>query len=167
MYDGWSKVEVPITRSQLEADRLKTLELEKKLRQKSKAKGKGKGKAIESKSKAKSKAKPKPVEKDEGPDMTRDSDGNLLEWCDYVQQFDIVVTTYQVLRSDFNVARAPPVRPRREDVVYQNVERPRSPLVMVEWNRVIMDEVQMVGGANLEYVQFNDGPHLFPILTTP
>ncbi|KAJ2921288.1 hypothetical protein H1R20_g15804, partial [Candolleomyces eurysporus] len=146
VYDGWSKVEVPITRSQVEADRIKALKLERKAQQK----GKGKGKAVESKSKAKSRAEPEPVVKDEGPDMTRDSDGNLLEWCDYVQQFDIVVTTYQVLRSDFNVARAPPVRPRREDVVYLNVDRPRSPLVMVEWNRVIMDEVQMVGGANLE-----------------
>jgi E3 ubiquitin-protein ligase SHPRH len=87
-----------------------------------------------------------------GPDLTKDAEGNLLEWSDFVQQYDVVITTYQVLRSDFNVARAPPVRPRREDVKYVNIERPRSPLVMVEWNRVIMDEVQMVGGAKLEYV---------------
>lgn len=85
-------------------------------------------------------------------DMTRGSDGRSLEWCEYVHQFDVVITTYQILRSDFNVARAAPLRPRREDVVYVNVERPRSPLVMVEWNRVIMDEVQMVGGGKTEYV---------------
>ena len=95
----------------------------------------------------------------------------MLEWSDFVQQYDVVITTYQVLRSDFNVARAPPVRPRREDVKYVNIERPRSPLVMVEWNRVIMDEVQMVGGAKLEYVTrpvlekvtHSNGPYLLPI----
>lgn len=79
-------------------------------------------------------------------------DGQPLDWCTYVHGYDVVITTYQVLRSDFNVARAAPVRPRREDVVYQNVERPRSPLVLVEWNRVIMDEVQMVGGGKTESV---------------
>ena len=87
-----------------------------------------------------------------GDETLRGKDGKILEWCEYVQQFDVVVTTYQVLRSDFNVARVPPVRPRREDVVYATTDRPRSPLVMVEWNRVIMDEVQMVGGSNLECV---------------
>ena len=92
-------------------------------------------------------------------DMTRGSDGRSLEWCEYVHQFDVVITTYQILRSDFNVARAAPLRPRREDVVYVNVERPRSPLVMVEWNRVIMDEVQMVGGGKTEYVLSFDWFH--------
>ncbi|KNZ77948.1 hypothetical protein J132_02888 [Termitomyces sp. J132] len=74
----------------------------------------------------------------------------IQDWCAYVNGFDVVITTYAVLRSDFNVALAAPVRPRREDVVYSNVERTRSPLVMVEWYRVIMDEVQMVGGGKIE-----------------
>jgi E3 ubiquitin-protein ligase SHPRH len=77
-------------------------------------------------------------------------DIEILDWCSYVHTFDVVITTYAVLRSDFNVARAAPDRPRREDVVYTNVERPRSPLVMVEWSRVVMDEVQMVGGGKTE-----------------
>jgi E3 ubiquitin-protein ligase SHPRH len=32
------------------------------------------------------------------------------------------------------------------------MDRPRSPLVMCEWYRVVMDEVQMVGGGKTEYV---------------
>ena len=85
------------------------------------------------------------------PDVYEVKDKEVLDWCAYVHTFDVVITTYAVLRSDFNVARAVPDRPRREDVVYTNVERARSPLVMVEWNRVVMDEVQMVGGGKTEY----------------
>ncbi len=77
---------------------------------------------------------------------------DIIDWCTWVNTFDVVVTTYNVLKTDFNVARAAPVRPRRTDVVYSNVERPRSPLVMCEWQRVVMDEVQMVGGGKTEYV---------------
>ncbi|KAG7442066.1 uncharacterized protein BT62DRAFT_982607 [Guyanagaster necrorhizus] len=75
---------------------------------------------------------------------------DIVDWCTWVNTFDVVVTTYNVLKTDFNVARAAPVRPRRQDVVYSNVERPRSPLVMCEWQRVVMDEVQMVGGGKTE-----------------
>ncbi|KAK0216540.1 SNF2 family N-terminal domain-containing protein [Armillaria nabsnona] len=75
---------------------------------------------------------------------------DIIDWCTWVNTFDVVVTTYNVLKTDFNVARAAPVRPRRTDVVYSNVERPRSPLVMCEWHRVVMDEVQMVGGGKTE-----------------
>ncbi|PBK60985.1 hypothetical protein ARMSODRAFT_676532 [Armillaria solidipes] len=75
---------------------------------------------------------------------------DIIDWCTWVNTFDVVVTTYNVLKTDFNVARAAPVRPRRKDVVYSNVERPRSPLVMCEWQRVVMDEVQMVGGGKTE-----------------
>ena len=79
-------------------------------------------------------------------------DEEILDWCSYINTFDVCITTYNVLQQDFNVARAPPARPRREDVVYSNVEKPRSPLIMCEWYRVIMDEVQMVGGGNTEFV---------------
>lgn len=74
----------------------------------------------------------------------------VFDWCSYINTFDICITTYNILRSDFNVARAPPVRPRREDVKYSSANRPRSPLVICEWYRVIMDEVQMAGGGNTE-----------------
>jgi E3 ubiquitin-protein ligase SHPRH len=145
VYEGWAKVQVPINQSQLEEERLSELKI-------SKPKPSIKGKKAPSTSKRRGKSKGKSAMDVDEEDMTRDSDGRSLEWCEYVHQFDVVITTYQFLRSDFNVARAVPVRPRREDVVYVNVERPRSPLVMVEWNRVIMDEVQMVGGGKTEYV---------------
>ncbi|KAJ7050573.1 SNF2 family N-terminal domain-containing protein [Mycena amicta] len=78
------------------------------------------------------------------------SDAKIEDWPLYCQQFDVVIVTYATLRSELNVARAPPKRPRREDVVYSNLERDRSPLIRVDWDRVIMDEVQMVGGGNVE-----------------
>lgn len=56
--------------------------------------------------------------------------------------------------TDVNVARPAPKRPRREDVVYSTPERARSPLILVEWAKVVMDEVQMVGGGKVEYVNF-------------
>lgn len=155
MYDGWTKVPVPISRSQIEAER-------RKLK-------KAKTKALKKAGQAKSSTKPKKTAKsnkiakdkkkyDEEDDMDvdeidgDDDDIEIIDWCQYVNTFDVVITTYSVLKTDFNVARAAPDRPRREDVVYSNVERPRSPLIMVEWNRVVMDEVQMVGGGKAECV---------------
>lgn len=77
-----------------------------------------------------------------------------FDWPTEANKYDVVITTYQVLKTDFNVARAARLRPRRENVVYLNSEyrnnSPRSPLVRVEWFRVVMDEVQMVGGGRTE-----------------
>ncbi|KAG8900823.1 hypothetical protein FRB99_005746 [Tulasnella sp. 403] len=70
-----------------------------------------------------------------------------MDWRTYVGRFDVVLTTFSTLMKDVSVARPPIKRPRREIAVYQsNDERFRSPLVLVEWHRVIMDEVQLVGG---------------------
>jgi E3 ubiquitin-protein ligase SHPRH len=66
----------------------------------------------------------------------------LLEsWPAYINDFDVCVTTYDILRSDLNVARAPPARPVRKNAEYSREKRPISPLVLCEWYRVIMDEV--------------------------
>ena len=81
----------------------------------------------------------------------QDDDG-LVDWCTYVSGYDVVITTYNILQQDLGVARPPPVRPRRSNVQYSNLERSRSPLIMCEWYRVIMDEVQMAGGGKTEYV---------------
>ncbi|KAI6163980.1 SNF2 family N-terminal domain-containing protein [Pisolithus thermaeus] len=115
VYEGWSKVGVPITEAAAEEEREKRRDTT--LRNKRKAKG---------------------------------ADADVLDWCSYVNQFDVCITTYNVLRLDMVVARAPPKRPRRQDVSYSNLERPRSPLVMCEWYRVIMDEVQMMGAGKSE-----------------
>ncbi|KAK7680847.1 hypothetical protein QCA50_016157 [Cerrena zonata] len=79
-----------------------------------------------------------------------DPQDGLVDWCTYVSDFDVVITTYNVLQQDLGVARPPPVRPRRNNVQYSNLERSRSPLIMCEWYRVIMDEVQMAGGGKTE-----------------
>ncbi|KAJ3562251.1 hypothetical protein NP233_g9694 [Leucocoprinus birnbaumii] len=134
---------------------------EREEREESSAKKNKKGRASSTKvrsKKGKGKAKAQDdddfTEDTESTDMVIDrieeDEEDVLDWCQYVQEFDIVVTTYMALRSDFNVARAAIKRPRREDVSYANVVRPRSPLVMVEWMRVVMDEVQMVGGGKTE-----------------
>ena len=73
------------------------------------------------------------------------------DWCSFIQGFDVCITTYTTLRRDFNVARAPPIRPRRDCADYSSRDQiPRSPLIMCEWYRVIMDEVQMMRGGNTE-----------------
>ncbi|KAG6881630.1 hypothetical protein C0992_000607, partial [Termitomyces sp. T32_za158] len=103
-YDGWSKVPVPITQSQVGRARL---QFKKQTRKK---KTKSKRKAL--------------LNQDSDDDMDVDtpesasaaSDEVVQDWCTYVNGFDVVITTYSVLRSDFNVALAAPVRPRREDV---------------------------------------------------
>lgn len=66
-------------------------------------------------------------------------------FLDYVRGHDVVITTYQTLGDDLTVAVPVPQRSRRSNVAYKIGERPRSPLVMVEWWRVVMDEVQLQG----------------------
>jgi len=121
-YEGWTKVNVPIMNSPFEIERLART------------------------SKSKKAAKKNGLLTVDNDIKTRGDNGNYLEWCDYVQQFDVVITTYAILRSEIHVARPAPERLRREDASYSSVKVARSPLVMVEWKRVVMDEVQMVGG---------------------
>ncbi|EIW68737.1 hypothetical protein TREMEDRAFT_71902 [Tremella mesenterica DSM 1558] len=68
-------------------------------------------------------------------------------FIDYLRAHDIVITTYNDLQQDLTVAHPPPERSRRNNTVYKLNERWRSPLVMVEWWRVIMDEVQLCGNS--------------------
>lgn len=145
VYDGWTKVKVPITKSERELARFAKLEIEAKPKKKVKPVPK----------KGKKKASP---HEDEDLDsnmegsLSRSDSGEVLEWCDYVHQFDVVITTYPILRTEIHVARPAPDRPRREEAAYSPTGRIRSPLVMVEWKRVVMDEVQMVGGGSAAYV---------------
>ncbi|KAL1673678.1 hypothetical protein EV122DRAFT_255020 [Schizophyllum commune] len=60
----------------------------------------------------------------------------------WVNSYDAVIITYRVLAAD--------LAPRRQDVVYANVVRPRSLLVTCEWNQVVTDEMQMVGDGKTE-----------------
>ncbi|KAF8055235.1 SNF2 family N-terminal domain-containing protein [Lyophyllum atratum] len=145
VYEGWAKVPVPVTKRQVEAARVERMS--KKGKRKAKARRKAWEEEGDSDLDSSSSAREKEEEEKE---EEKEEEQEIMDWPTYAHTFDVVITTYSVLRSDFNVALAAPTRPRREDVVYSSVERTRSPLVMVEWGRVIMDEVQVVGGGKTE-----------------
>ncbi len=156
IYDGWRKVPVPISDRDvaIELEKRKTAQPKPSKRQKvgrsSKAHGELKGKG-----KARAKDDDDAMDDDKEPEEPAsedESEEEILDWCAYVNKFDVCITTYTVLQQDLGVARAPPVRPRRAFVQYSTVNRSRSPLVMCEWYRVIMDEVQMAGGGKTECV---------------
>ncbi|EPQ55612.1 hypothetical protein GLOTRDRAFT_75757 [Gloeophyllum trabeum ATCC 11539] len=128
-YDGWAKLKIPVTEAEAAQARK---DASAKARQGKKKTGK---------------------KKKSNTDMDVDeanAEDEIVDWVQYVNKFDVVITTYNVLQQDLTVARPPPTRPRREIATYSNIERSRSPLIMCEWYRVIMDEVQMVGGGKTE-----------------
>ncbi|KAJ3055803.1 hypothetical protein HK097_009186 [Rhizophlyctis rosea] len=55
--------------------------------------------------------------------------------------FDVVLTTYEVLRKEIHFSGTSPERPRRFEKKYKSR---RSLLVEIEWWRVVLDEAQMV-----------------------
>ncbi|VBB75674.1 Putative SNF2 family helicase/ATPase [Podospora comata] len=61
--------------------------------------------------------------------------------AEYLAQQDVVVTTYEVLRTEIWAASDEPVRSMRNAKQYESV---KSPLVQVSWWRVCIDEAQMV-----------------------
>jgi E3 ubiquitin-protein ligase SHPRH len=82
--------------------------------------------------------------------MEVDGDGTVVsnEWPMFCQKYDVVLTTYNVLSAELDVARGAVERPRRDNVEYGERSLPRSPLCQVEFWRVMMDEVQLSGGIN-------------------
>ncbi|KXT00986.1 hypothetical protein AC578_8198 [Pseudocercospora eumusae] len=62
----------------------------------------------------------------------------IRELC---EDYDVVITTYQVLGREIHFAEDPPDRAMRHA---RRHERRRSPLVQIEWWRVVLDEAQMV-----------------------
>lgn len=66
------------------------------------------------------------------------------EWNSAIANVDIVFITYEVLGEDLVVALPPKERPRRTSTGPPRA-KPRSILLMCEFWRVIMDEVQMLG----------------------
>lgn len=154
VYDGWSKVPVPITEADLAEARAQRLKKAKKA--KARVSDSTLGHAPAGGSTQSNEDEGMVMGADSGgQDKDDDDDDETLDWCNYVNQYDVCITTYPVLQQDLGLARPPPDRPRRTIATYLNIERPRSPLVMCEWYRVIMDEVQMVGGGNTECVHNN------------
>lgn len=132
VYDGWTNVKVPISESQIEHVRQKR----QSEKQKATRKAARAGTKAQAQANIKKKGKATAVDID-AMDVDDGEEEEIVDWCAYAHSFDVVITTYNVLQLDLNVARAPPSRPRRDGVVYANVERPRSPLIMVEWARVV------------------------------
>jgi E3 ubiquitin-protein ligase SHPRH len=60
---------------------------------------------------------------------------------EYLMQFDVILTTYNVLSREVHFAKPPPDRSLRHE---RQHERRKSPLVQISWWRVCLDEAQMV-----------------------
>lgn len=60
---------------------------------------------------------------------------------DLTTKYDVILTTYQVLRREVHFAEDPPERNMRHS---RKFERKRSPLVRIQWWRIVLDEAQMV-----------------------
>ena len=142
VYEGWSKVKVPISEADVAAAVLRRAKISspRKNRKTSKASARARSATLTIED---ADVKMHDAAEEQEP---------IVDWCTYVNEYDVCITTYNVLAHDLGVARPPPQRPRRDGATYANLPRPRSPLVMCEWHRVIMDEVQMVGGGKTAYV---------------
>ena len=118
MYDGGSKVEVPITKRAVDPKNVTQVDVPK-------AKGRKEQRAVALATRwtlnRKVFLRTPPVE---------------IELCHAIAHFRAWIRrTYPTLRSDLYVAYPHPKRPRRTAILY---ERPRSPLVKV-WKRVVME----------------------------
>ncbi|KAI0379929.1 SNF2 family N-terminal domain-containing protein [Hypomontagnella monticulosa] len=56
-------------------------------------------------------------------------------------EFDVIITTYNVLQAEIHYAEEPPSRSMRNPRKYR---RPKSPLVRIHWWRICLDEAQQV-----------------------
>ncbi|KDN37235.1 hypothetical protein K437DRAFT_259885 [Tilletiaria anomala UBC 951] len=65
---------------------------------------------------------------------------NGIGWVDFAQRFDVIIVSFPVLSHELHTARTAPERSRRKERKY---ERPRSPLIQLEFHRVCVDEVQL------------------------
>lgn len=153
VYDGWSKMQIPLTESDALKRRAARAAAYSKRGKSASRNSSQPGSRASSTAPVRGK---RALTVDADMNVTQDdgdiSDDDFVDWCSYVNGFDVCITTYNVLQHDLRVARAPPTRPRRANVTYSQDARARSPLIMCEWYRVIMDEVQMVGGGQAECV---------------
>lgn len=73
------------------------------------------------------------------PPTKKHDEEQVLE--DLTSNFDVILTTYQVLAREVHFAEDPPARNMRQE---RKFERKRSPLVQVQFWRAVMDEAQMI-----------------------
>lgn len=73
-------------------------------------------------------------------DVQRHGHASFAAWA---KELDVIVVSFETLTKELAVSSTAPVRALRRPARY---ERPRSPLVQLAFWRVVMDEVQLVGG---------------------
>lgn len=73
-------------------------------------------------------------------DAAKEGMPSFVEWA---RSLDIIVTSFDTLGRELAASCKAPERSMRRPAKY---ERPRSPLVQLEFLRVVMDEVQLFGG---------------------
>ena len=73
-------------------------------------------------------------------DVRRHGYASFAAWA---KELDVIVVSFETLTKELAVSSTAPVRSLRRPARY---ERPRSPLVQLAFWRVVMDEVQLVGG---------------------
>jgi E3 ubiquitin-protein ligase SHPRH len=66
----------------------------------------------------------------------------IERWVDKVKRADIVLTEFGVVQADWAVAGPPVKRARRSTAVYVEHARPRSALLLCDWRRICIDEIQ-------------------------
>lgn len=77
------------------------------------------------------------------PDVDETPQRSTIDkWVDKVKDADIVLTTFAVVQADWNVAPPPVKRTRRSTAAYVEHARPRSALLLCDWRRVCIDEIQ-------------------------
>lgn len=181
VFDGWTQIRkqvalTPLDRKAIEAKKQKKAKGKKKpLKKKGKQvddEGEDDEEMIEKPAKRKVKRKgTEPVvedERSEGEEYDLQTDGPIDDWARFCNEYDIIITSYTTLGKELGVARGSSERPRRWGVKYGDENKPRSPLVGVEWARVIMDEVQMAGGHHtVEMVSLLPRQFSFAVSGTP
>ena len=90
--------------------------------------------------------------------------GRTETWGQWASQYDVMVVSFEVLARDLAASHAAPVRALRHPPRY---ERPRSPLVQLEFLRVVMDEVQLVGGNAAKTIGMIRRQHSLAVSGTP
>lgn len=148
-YEGWTKSPISLTKTNA-ANAHQRFHAKGKGKKRAGASSRAKGASSSSKGKRRRVVDSDPESESDYMDEGAKEHEEERDWCSYVNEYDVCITTFNILQQDLNVARAPPTRPRREVAAYTRHERPRSPLIICEWYRVIMDEVQMVGGGKAE-----------------
>ncbi|WVQ76787.1 hypothetical protein IAR50_006461 [Cryptococcus sp. DSM 104548] len=135
VYDGWQSLQKGVQRQR---DAQQKIRAKKETERKRKAQEQSRNNTRTKYSKASNGQPVKAERREEEVEEEEEEEGSSPETLLDITQ----------MSSDLKVALPAPARSRRSKANYRLNDRPRSPLVMVEWWRVIMDEVQLQGDSD-------------------